>query len=1069
MQIKKRNGSIQELDLNKIVERVRKQSVGLNVDADMIATKTIPMLVDGISSKEIDKQLASLAESYSILHPDYNYLAGRIANTALHKDVPYPNSPYQTWQLLSQHYELEKDMLDNTFVDYIFNKVISESTEHEFDYQGVRVIANQYSFKVNGEPVETPDLVRFRVAYYLGRSYGADFVGKVFKYLRGGLFTFATPINLNSGLEKAQLASCFLIGLEGDSYEGIMNTQKEAGNISRHAGGIGMHISNLRAKGSMIKSSGAKSAGIAPFMKLTEANANYWNQGGKRKGSYAIYLEPWHADVFDFLEMRSNQGLEANRARDLFYALWIPDLFMEAVEQDKDWYLFCPSEAPNLSDVHGKEFENLYNKYVSEGKYRKKVKARELWDVIVSLQIETGLPFLLYKDTVNRYSMQKNLGTIKSSNLCCVHGDTQLLTNKGYTSIGSLQDKEVTIWNGEEWSDVTVRKTGESQSLMKIGMKGYKDILCTDYHKFPVIKKYSKKYKMVEAKDLKVGDRLLKWDKPLIEGTTPLPLAYLNGFYTADGTYDKASGKQVVYLCGDKQKLKPYISLELAVYENYNKKLNRYYAQYPSNTLYHKYFVPSIQYTVESRLQWLAGVLDGDGCVDKVSGRLLLASSRLEFLREVQMMVETLGCSATIKKVSDLKVRLFPDVAGKSTRPCICKESYALTIGSSSTKKLWHLGLRCNRVKLIEPKFNKTDASQYMKVDNLAFDYTIADTYCLTEPKRNMMVVNGILTGQSEIVEYSSPEETAVCNLANINLPLWYKADDGTQEEVVEIIVRLLNKAIDYSYYPDSKTRKSNLSRRPLGIGVQGLAEVFVNEGVPFDSKEAQYINTDIFLLLYQMALNVSTKLVEEGRYHTYEGWETSPYAKGFDHVSMYDLNANTEDEGLNLLPIHNLPPIHVTNSLLIALMPTVTTSQLLGNTESFEPFTSLLYRRRGMVGDYTVINRQLVKKLEELGLWTDTVRDQIIDSMGSIQHIDCIPDDVKKLYKTVWELDPQALLDLCIGRQPYVDQAMSMNLFMENPNKARLTQMLFHGWKNGLKTGVYYTRSRSALKSKKV
>lgn len=876
MKIIKRNGTTEELNLNKILNRIEAQSYGLNVDHQMIATKTIATLMDGVTSKEIDKQAAALSESYAILHPDYTYLAGRLALTALTKDVPYPNSPTVTWQMLNQHYKLStrltyvKSFNELKEIDEAFNEVVSQSKGHEFDYQGVRVMANQYSMLIDGKPIETPDLIRFRVAYYLGKDYGLDYVKKVFSYLREGLFTFATPININSGLEQAQLASCFLIGLEEDSYEGIQKTQTEAGRISKNAGGIGMHISNLRAKGTTIESSGAKAAGILPFAKLTEANANYWNQGGKRKGSYALYLEPWHADVFDFLELKSNQGLEANRCRDLFYAMWIPDLFMEEVEKDGVWYLFCPKECPGLSDVYGAEFKQLYLQYVAEGKHRKVVKARELWDAILHSQIEVGMPFLLCKDTVNEYSMQKNIGTVKSSNLCCVHGDTQLLTNKGYTSIGPLQDKEVTIWNGEEWSDVTVRKTGNSQQLMKIKTKDNKELLCTDYHKFPIVEGWSKKYTMVEAKDLKVGDRLLKWTAPVIEGVKEL------------------------------------------------------------------------------------------------------------------------------------------------------------------------------------------DHSHYNTITAIDHNHTIADTYCLTEPKRNMMVVNGILTGQCEILEYSGPDETAVCNLANINLDKWNNQTMAEKLDLVEVIVRMLNVAIDLSYYPDAKTRLSNLSRRPLGIGVQGLAEYFIQQGIPYDSEEAKDKNTLVFELIYQLALIASTKLVEEGRYGTYLGWDGSPYSKGKKHCTLTDPHSN---------PV----PIPVANSLLIALMPTVTTSQLLGNTESFEPITSNIYQRRGTVGQYTVVNRYLVKALEEHGLWTDNVRNKIIQNRGSVQDIEEIPETIKSLFKTVWEIKPKVLLDLAIGRQPYVDQAQSMNLFLSTPTKKDLTAMHFYSWKGKLKTAMYYLRSGTALNSKKV
>jgi ribonucleotide reductase alpha subunit len=629
-----------------------------------------------------------------------------------------------------------------------------------------------------------------------------------------------------------------------------------------------MHISNLRAKGTKIESSGATAAGILPFAKLTEANANYWNQGGKRKGSYALYLEPWHSDVFDFLELKSNQGLEANRCRDLFYAMWIPDLFMEEVEKDGLWYLFCPKECPGLSDVYGADFKQLYLRYVEEGKHRKVVKARDLWDAILHSQIEVGMPYIGYKDTVNAYSMQKNIGTIKSSNLC-VKGDSLLLTDKGEIPIWELKDKEVTIWNGEEWSKVTVKYTGVSDTSHTVrvrtkGQLGVETLYCTDYHKFPI--------------------------------------------KTIENQYEHT-------------------------------------------------FIPA--HKLQEGMKILAWTLDG---------------------KEVQQEI----------------VESCPNY----------------------------------------------------------FSY---DTYCLTEPKRNMMVVNGILTGQChEIVEYSDSDETAVCNLANINLDKWYDLRDSEKNKLVETVVRMLNVAIDLSYYPDAKTRKSNLSRRPLGIGVQGLAEYFLRCNVAFDSETAKVNNKAIFQHLYQSALFASNKLVEEGRYGTYLGWLGSPYSEGLDHSDLYGDGKNRTT-------------IPVANSLLIALMPTVTTSQLLGNTESFEPITSNIYKRRGTVGEYTVVNRYLVKVLEEHDLWNDDIRNKIIRDRGSVQHIEEIPDSIKELFKTVWEIKPKVLLDLAIGRQPYVDQAQSMNLFLNTPTKKELTAMHFYSWKGKLKTGQYYLRSGTALNSKKV
>ncbi len=523
---------------------------------------------------------------------------------------------------------------------------------------------------------------------------------------------------------------------------------------------------------------------------------------------------------------------------------------------------------------------------MEEGKHRKVVKARDLWDAILHSQIETGMPYIGYKDTVNEYSMQKNIGTIKSSNLC-VHGDSLLLTDKGEIPIWELKDKEVTIWNGEKWSKVTVKYTGVSDNSYTVRVKtkgqlGIKTLHCTNYHKFPIGIKDSKligcppngspnpsEYEFIRADRLRRGMKILTWG--------------WNGEYV-------------------KQEI-------VESYPNY-------------------------------------------------------------------------------------------------------------------------------------------------------FSY---DTYCLTEPKRNMMVVNGILTGQcAEVVEFSGPDETAVCNLANINLDKWFDLRDSEKENLIETIVRMLNVAIDLSYYPDEKTRKSNLSRRPLGIGVQGLAEYFIRLGLPFDSNEAHYKNIEAFGTIYQSALQASKKLVEEGRYGTYLGWLGSPYSEGQDHRNLsYSIKQKAK--------YGSIDPIPVANSLLIALMPTVTTSQLLGNTESFEPITSNIYKRRGTVGEYTVVNRYLVKALEEHDLWNDDIRNKIIRDRGSVQHIEEIPDSIKELFKTVWEIKPKVLLDLAIGRQPYVDQAQSMNLFLNTPTKKELTAMHFYSWKGKLKTGMYYLRSGTALNSKKV
>ena len=593
------------------------------------------------------------------------------------------------------------------------------------------------------------------------------------------------------------------------------------------------------------------------------------NGGGKRNGSFAIYMEPWHADIEKFLEMRKNHGDEELKARDLFYALWIPDLFMNRVKSNEPWTLMCPDECPGLSDVYGEEFETLYTKYEAECKGRATVSARDLWFKVLDAQMETGTPYLCYKDTANNKSNQKNIGVIKSSNLC-VAPETTVLTDRGHIRIDTLENQKVNVWNGEEFSEVEIKRTGENQPLIEVHTDDGSVLTCTPYHKFYIQTSCSDVSK-VDAQDLKEGDAIIEY-------------------------------------------------------------------KYPDETS------------------------------------------------------KTITISKTVNN---------------------------------------------NRV------------------DN---------TFCFTEPKRHMGVFNGILTGQcSEIMEVSTPKETAVCNLASIGLPTFVDKDSQTfnyekLREVASVITDNLNKVIDVNYYPTDKTRLSNLRHRPIGIGIQGLADVFMLLDIPFHSDEAKEVNKRIFETIYYGALEKSAELAAlHGPYETYEG---SPASKGILQFDMWNV---TPSEHLDWAALKaKIVVSGLRNSLLLAPMPTASTSQILGFNECFEPFTSNIYSRRTMAGEFVLTNKYLMRELIDLGIWNTEVKNNIIANQGSVQHIANVPEYLKQKYKTVWEIPMRHVIDMAADRGAFICQSQSLNLWQEDPNYNSLTSMHFYAWSKGLKTGIYYLRRRA-------
>ena len=744
MYVVKRDGRRESVKFDKITARIEKLCYGLDtryVDPINVSQKVIDGLYDGVGTVQLDQLTAETAASMTTVHPDFAILAARIAISNLHKETSksFSNTMKRLYTYVDPKTGENAPLISKEVYGVIkSNAAMLDSTiiydrDFNYDYFGFKTLERSYLLKTNGKIAERPQHMLMRVALGI---HGADVESAIETYhlLSDKWFTHATPTLFNAGTPKPQMSSCFLLTMKEDSIDGIYDTLKQCALISQSAGGIGLSIHKIRAKGAYIKGTNGVSNGLVPMLRNFDMTARYVDQGGgKRKGSFAIYLEPWHADIFDFLDLKKNHGKEELRARDLFYAMWCSDLFMKRVEANEEWSLFCPSEAPGLADVYGEEFEKLYEKYEREGRARKVIKAQELWFAILESQTETGTPYMLYKDHANKKSNQKNLGTIRSSNLC------------------------------------------------------------------------------------------------------------------------------------------------------------------------------------------------------------------------------------------------------------------------------------------------------------------------------------------TEIMEYTAPDEVAVCNLASIALPKFVidgKFDHQKLFEITKVATKNLNKVIDRNYYPVEEAKNSNMRHRPIGLGVQGLADTFSMLRLPFESEEAQQLNEDIFETIYFAAMTASMEVAQvDGPYETYEG---SPVSKGIFQFDMWGVSPKSgrwDWTGLK----QEVRKHGVRNSLLVAPMPTASTSQILGNNECFEPYTSNIYTRRTLSGEFIVVNKHLLKDLIELNLWNEEMKQKLIAANGSIQAFDEIPQNIKDLYKTVWEISQKKLIDMSAARGAYIDQSQSFNVHMQNPNFGKLTSMHFYAWRKGLKTGMYYLRTKAA------
>ena len=911
MYVIKRDGAKEPISFDKVLERIRRAARGLTVNYTRLAQLVLAEIHDGVHTSELDELAARIAVSYMTTHPDWGTLAAQIIISNCQRSAPKRFSDAAAKLTDSLHPDVVAFIEANKEA---LNAMVIPANDFLLDYFGFKTLERAYLLRdpETKRVVETPQYMWLRVAIGIHYQY-PDALGRIeetYNLMSAKAFTHATPTLFNAGTPRPQLSSCFLVAMKSsDSVEGIFDTLKQCALISKYAGGIGLHIHNIRAAGSHIKGTNGTSDGIMPMLRVFNNTARYINQGGRRNGSFAIYLEPWHAYIQAFLKMKSNTGSEEERARDLFYALWVPDLFMKRVEAGESWSLFCPHEAPGLADAVGPAFEELYTKYEAEGKAKRTIPAQKLWSEILVSQIETGTPYLLYKDAANMKSNQQNLGTIKSSNLC-VAPETLILTDKGNFHIADLVDQEVNVWNGDAWSPTVVRKTGTRQKLIKVTM----DVKSCDY---------------------------------------------------TDSEYAAAKSES---------------------YNSYKRTL--------TCTPYHKFILPTH---------------------DKIADCERIDASQLK-----------------------------PGQALK----CYVSQTFYTYANTWETTP-----------------FHEVTVS---KVEDFGrYD----DTYCFTEEKNHAGVFNGILTGQcAEIVEYSDDDETAVCNLASLALPYFVEQtltgpifNFDKLRAVVAVAVRNLNRVIDINFYPTPETERSNMRHRPIGLGVQGLADVFAQLGLAWETPEAADLNREIFENIYYAAMEQShLEALQKGPYSSFKG---SPASKGILQPDMWNSPPSTSYLDWATLGT-KVQRDGIRNSLVTALMPTASTSQVLGYNEAMEPFTSNIYARRTLAGEFTVINKYLVEDLMDAGLWSPELKERIIAANGSIQSLQEVPPQIKERYKTVWEIKQKTLIDMAADRGAFICQSQSLNLFVQDPTIAKLSSMHFYAWRKGLKTGIYYLRTKSAVQA---
>ncbi len=1216
--VRKRDGSFQEINFSKIQNRLKYLANGFisrenrtklfvkspneneskltslnEINIATLTQKVIGTVVNNVQTDEIDEISARICAELSHEHPDYDEMSSRIIISNHHKHTRTRNCLG-----LTEHLYINK-LVHKEYYKFVeknyerIEKIINYSRDYQITYFGFKTLEKSYFLKSHKDKysIERPQDLMIRVAIAVGMNPIDPYCDKAWKhievtynYMSQRYYTHASPTLFNAGTPKQQLLSCFLLGSE-DSLEGIMKTATDMSKISKRAGGIGWHF-NWRSSGALIKSTHGPSSGSIPFLQMYDKLLCAFNQGGKRKGSGAAYMSIDHPDIENFIECRLPHKKVENTTPDLFLAVVMRDLFMQRALNDEKWSLFDPDECPGLLDSYSEEYESLYLRYEQEGKAKKIVKARTLSENLARCRLESGVPYVWNIDMSNRKTNQKNLGTVRSSNLC-VAPETLILTDKGHIEIQKLHGQKVNIWNGKEYSEVKVKKTGENQQMMKISFSDGAELKCTPYHKFYIKtgqkytgKKdiiYSKIVQIIKAKDLEVGAKLIKCDYPTVEFKEDLKYAYTNGFSSGDGYYDKRTKEdkrrnnksledkaycgihidyqkndEVSEICqGISHIKKPYVALygekikllDHLDYVSHGEEKNDRLQVKLTVHLREKFFVP-MNYSGKSKMEWLSGYADADGCI--VSNTLQIACIHKQFLLNIKLMLQTCGINAKVSKNRDAGKSCLPDGKG-GHKYFDTKEVWRLLVASGELQKLIKYGFSPKRLKIdtFVPQRCATHFISITKIENLDEK---SDTYCINEPKRHAAIFNGVITGQcAEIVEYSSSKEYAACTLASICLPRFVeslesegKNNGGNEEgkrfnfqkliEVARVAFKNLNRIIDINDYPVVETEVSNLRHRPVGLGVQGLADTYHALKLAFDSDEAKKLNKEIFETLYYAVMCESCELArkqyfiykkafkENGYAHVvtgckivrstdksteevtkyaeytstkytenlpttcgaYSSFEGSPMSQGkfqfdlwddeLDYLVKYNsefAKYNKKVELSNMWDWNSLREkinkFGVRNSLCIALMPTASTSQIMGNTEAFEPITSNIYRRDTLAGQFICVNKFLIRELIDLGVWNKDVENNIILNNGSVQQIDGIPEGMKERYKTVWEISQKVIIDQAADRGPFVDQSQSMNLHLGKNKKSMgvVTSMDKYAWLKRLKTACYYLRTQ--------
>jgi ribonucleoside-diphosphate reductase alpha chain len=798
------------------------------------------------------------------------------------------------------------------------------------------------------------------------------------------------------------------------------------------------------------------------------------HNGGRRPGACCVYLETWHSDIESFLELKDNTGDISRRTYHLFTANWVPDLFMKRVQAQGQWSLFDPVDVPHFTDLYGEEFERAYLTAEAAGVAKKTVKAQELYYRMMRTLAETGNGWMTFKDHGNNKSNQtlKHGNVIHSSNLC-VAPETMILTKEGNVEIASKVDQEVEVWNGFEWSKVTVRQTGKDKELVKVLLSNGSFIECTPEHEFAVSKGYgNNSWDKVAAADLNVGTKLYSFSMPVIGNTNhvseehELRYAYANGFFCGDGTYTGGKSPQPrTTLYGEKKKLAEYLDIDNNARRDGSDRINLYYRQTVMNP---KFTVPE-QAEIDVRLSWFAGLLDSDGTVARNGSNesLQIGSVNLQFLQDVRMMLTTLGVDAKVTKLRDAGENLLPDGRGGS-RMFPTQTLYRLLISSYDTHHLVSLGMKTRRLAISGAKPQR-NARRMLIVVAVEWNDRISDTFCFTEPKRNLGTFNGVVTGQcTEIYEVNNERETSVCNLASIVLGRHLTVDEAGKPCVdyakigstVEVMVGQLDRVIDLNFYTIPETKTSNHKWRPVGLGLMGLQDVFFTLNIPFDSEEARAISRKISETIYYHALKASCKLAQTLGKH--KGFEDTRASQGILQFDLWGVkpDASFDWDGLKEeIKTHGLR-----NSLLVAIAPTATIASIAGCYECIEPQFSNLFKRETTSGDFLQVNRYIVRLLQKKGMWSEETRDALIKSDGSVQHLPFFTEEEKLVFRTVWEIKQRSLIDMAADRGAFICQSASTNLFLEAPTIGALSSMYMYAWQKGLKS-TYYMRSRPASK----